>query len=395
MLYNLGYSYDNLFQRTRQRTDLDKAASNYSMAVTRSPGIPSFKLLAYKQLAKISQELYSSQSIGAYSNAIQLVSQLAGLHARIENRLINLRHISDVSTTAAACAFNLGRTDLVLEWLEQSRCIVWGQLNDLRTPIGVLRAKDPELADDVVRVSSAVQDSGSLPMIEDDDLAADSPTTEEVVKLAREWDELLEKVRILPDFEDFLQPLSSSTIFDHLPKSGLIILINVHKDRCDALSLVSGDSRPIHTPLPDFSYEKATILRSRLQAILGASGMRMREVEAITRGTCLVEVSTSSGSTFKNILSQLWILVVKPILEALGYSVSVRLSFILFFLRKEVDPLTGASIRTEAHLVVFNWSTCIPPYPCRWNIWRTGCKIWIHTFRFRHFLIFTYSQSSF
>lgn len=158
---------------------------------------------------------------------------MAGLHARIENHLNNLRHISDVSTTAAACAFNLGRTDLALEWLEQSRCIVWGQLNDLRTPIDVLRAKDPELADDVVRVSSALQDSGSL-SIEDDDLATDSLTTEEVVKLAREWDELLEKVRTLPDFEDFLQPLSSSTIFDHLPKSGLIILINVHKDCCDA-----------------------------------------------------------------------------------------------------------------------------------------------------------------
>lgn len=60
MLYNLGYSYVSLFQRTRQRTDLDKAASNYSMAVTRSSGIPSFKFLAYKQLARISQELYPS-----------------------------------------------------------------------------------------------------------------------------------------------------------------------------------------------------------------------------------------------------------------------------------------------------------------------------------------------
>ena len=328
MLYNLGYSYDSLFKRTRQRNDLDKAASNYSMAVTRSSGIPSFKLLAYKQLARISQELYPSQSIGAYSNAIQLVSNLAGLHASIENRLNNLRHISDVSTTAAACAFNLGRSDLALDWLEQSRCIVWGQLNDLRTPIGVLRAKDPELADDVVRVSRALQDSGSL-SLEDDDLAADSLTTEEVVKLAREWDELLEKVRTLPDFEDFLQPLSSSTIFDHLPKSGHIILINVHKDRCDALSLVPGDNRPIHTPLPDFSFVKAAILRSRLRAILGASGMRMREVEPITRGTRL---AVSSDLTFKNILSQLWLLVVKPILEALGYSVSVRRLF--FFWEK-------------------------------------------------------------
>ncbi|KAF8806730.1 hypothetical protein BYT27DRAFT_7140109 [Phlegmacium glaucopus] len=324
MFYNLGYSYDSLFQRTRHRNDLDKASFNYSMAATCSSEIPTFKLLAYKQLARISQELYPSQSFNAYSNAIQLVSQLAGLHTSIEMRYHNLRHISYVSTLAAACAFKLGRTDLALEWLEQSRGIVWGQLNDLRTPIGVLRATHPDLADAIVRVSSALQVSGSRSVeaagLMKDSMAEGLMSQEGItihVRLTQEWDGLLAKVRTLPNFEDFLQPLCSSTILEHLPKSGPIILINVHKDRCDALSLVPGENQPIHTPLPEFSYEKAVVLRNNLQAILRTSGIRMREVEPSSRG---IRLGRRGGLTFKEILCQLWLLVVQPILKGLGYS---------------------------------------------------------------------------
>jgi tetratricopeptide (TPR) repeat protein len=226
-LYNLAYSYDALFQCMGRRSDLDKAVSNYSMAITRSSGIPIFKLHTNKRLAQISQELYPLQSIDAYSTAIRLASHLAGLHETIEIRLNNLRHISDVSTLAAACAFKLGRIDLALEWLEQGRCVVWGQINDLRTPIDDLRAKHPDLADDIVRVSSGPEISGSQPP-EDANFTADSMAekttpreeTSTHAKLALEWGQLLAKVRALPDFEDFIQPLSYSVISERLPKSG-------------------------------------------------------------------------------------------------------------------------------------------------------------------------------
>ena len=327
-LYNLAYSYDTLFQHAGRQSDLDKAVSNYSMAIDRSPGIPIFKLHANKRLAKISQELYPLQSIDAYSTAIQLASYLAGLHETIEMRLNNLQHISDVSTLAAACAFKLGNFNLALEWLEQGRCVVWGQINDLRTPIDVLRAKHPDLADDIVKVSSGLEIHGSQSS-EDANFRADSiaeRTTpgEENAKLALEWNQLLAKVRTLPDFEDFIQPLSYSVISEHLPKSGPVILINVHEDRCDALALVPGTNRPIHIPLPEFTHEKSVALRDHLQANLRASGIRMREAEPLTRGIRPFSEEMGLGE----ILRQLWVWVVKPILDALGYSACIRLLYL-------------------------------------------------------------------
>ena len=306
------------------------------MAITSSSaGIPVFKLHANKRLAKISQELYPLQSIDAYSTAIQLVSLLGGLHQTMGIRLSNLQHISDTTTLAAACAFKLGRIDLALEWLEQGRCVIWGQINNLRTPVDVLRAKHPGLADDIVRVSSALEIiSGSqIESPEDANVTADSMEETALLreerasthaKLALEWDQLLAKVRTLPDFEDFIQPLSYSVISEHLPKSGSVILINIHEDRCDALALVPGTNRPIHIPLPEFTHEKSVTLRDNLQANLLSSRIRMREAEPLTRGIC----PFSEGMGLREILRHLWVWVVKPILDALGYSVCIRLLYL-------------------------------------------------------------------
>ena len=346
MLYNLAYSYDTLFQYTKRQSDLDNAVSNYSMAITRSSGIPIFKLHANKRLAKISQELYPLQSIDAYSTAIQLACHLAGLHEFIEMRLNNLQHISDVSTLAAACAFKLGNFNLVFEWLEQGRCVVWGQINDLRTPIDVLRAKHPVLADDIVRVSSSLEIAGFRSQEDANSMVEETTPHEERAKLALEWNQLLTKVRTLPDFEDFIQPLSYSTISEHLPKSGPVILINVHKDRCDALALVPDTNLPIHIPLPALTYEKSVALRNHLQANLLVSEIRMHEAEPLTRG---VRPVSKRNIGLGDILRQLWVWVVKPILDALGYSACILSYYILgeikadTHVRRSLHPIQSAS----------------------------------------------------
>ena len=123
-----------------------------------------------------------------------------------------------------------------------------------------------------------------------------------------------------PDFQDFLRPPSCSNLLNSLCNSGPAIFINVHKQRCDALALVSGNDQPLHIPLPEFSYAKADDLRNQLLAHLCSHGVRMRESQNNSRGICF-----KSKIGMKYILHQLWILVIKPILDALGYSVSTGL----------------------------------------------------------------------
>ena len=134
------------------------------------------------------------------------------------------------------------------------------------------------------------------------------------VKLAQKWNELLANIRTIPKFKDFLQPPSCSNLLKNLPDSGSVIVINVHKDSCDALALSSDLDEPLHIPLHKFTFEKATNLHNQLNSYLHTANLQMR-------GTQLVRLN-ESGDVIKHILHQLWILVVKPILDGLGISVS-------------------------------------------------------------------------
>ena len=144
------------------------------------------------------------------------------------------------------------------------------------------------------------------------------------VKLAQKWNELLDNIRTIPKFKDFLQPPSCSNLLKNLPDSGSVIVINVHKDSCDALALSSDLDEPLHIPLHKFSYAEATYLRSQLNSYLHAANVRMHgcKLDAI-RATHPVSLGDNNdGGVINHILCQLWILVVKPILDGLGLSVS-------------------------------------------------------------------------
>jgi hypothetical protein len=213
---------------------------------------------------------------------------------------------------------------------EQGHCLILSQLNNLRTTLDTLFVHDPAIASDMLRVSKALENAGYRR-----DLVAPFPgeatmehkmsIQEEAnthIKLAQEWNELLAKIRTIPKFEDFLLPPSCSKLLKNLPDTGFVVIINVHKDSCDALALSSDLDKPLHIPLHEFSYAKAADLRNQLNTHLSAANIRMREYEPDSiRATHPVGYNEGGGA-IKHILHQLWILVVKPILDGLRFSVS-------------------------------------------------------------------------
>jgi tetratricopeptide (TPR) repeat protein len=334
MLNNLGIAFPFVFaSNTRDPADAHRAISNYQWSATYFSGPPSIRLNGAKQWAHCSQksDSHSFQLLEAYRTAIHLISLVAGLEQTIQKRYTNLIDISELSASAAATAFSYGEYELALEWLEQGRCLVWRQLNDLRTPLDDLRMHNPALADDLLRVSRALENAGSqaevavftaeTSMMEKMSIQDQASTH---IKLAKEWDQLLTKVRAIPTFEDFLRPASCSTLLKHLPDSGPVVVINIHKDRSDALALLSGTKKPLHIALHEFSYEKADKLYHDLKDHLFNSGVQMRGSKPDTRG-----LHYKSPAVIKDILAQLWTFLVKPILNALGYSVSTLHTFYL------------------------------------------------------------------
>jgi len=150
------------------------------------------------------------------------------------------------------------------------------------------------------------------------------------IKLSRDWRELLRKIRRIPQFHDFLQPPQASYLMKNLPPNGIIILINVHEDRCDALALTSGVGAPMHIPL-DFTYDEASNLRQRLHHFLSSHRVRMRDV--VRGGRPVPLPNDEQRSSIHFVLEALWLRVVRPVLDVLAYSVSVSQDFIsLIFL---------------------------------------------------------------
>ncbi|KAF8153825.1 CHAT domain-containing protein [Crassisporium funariophilum] len=318
---SLGNALLSRYKHTGDLNDIHEAVVNYRLSATYSVGPPAIRLDGARNWAQISQTLSdSSQTLEAYKTAIQLVSEVAGLEQTIQKRHTNLVDISDLSVKAAAAAISLERHETALEWLEQGRCLVWNQLNSLRTPLDDLRARDRRLADRFLEVSRALEGSGSradfsgvigseASMGEKISLQEEADTH---VKLAQQRDKLLAEVRSIPEFKDFLRPPEASQLLEHLPSDGPVIVINIHKSRCDALALLADSDTPLHIPLENITYEQADKLRNQLRRYLSSHGVRLPSRKPAA--------SSKDESAIHEVLCELWTRVVKPILDSLGFT---------------------------------------------------------------------------
>ena len=347
VLLNQVISLSNHIIHTRDITELGTAVSKIRLAATSSTGSPSSRLAAAQFWATLSQSLPAealnawatlSQSVpadalNAWTTVIQLLSQVVGMEQTIQKRHQNLVEFSELPTSAAAAAFSLGHPDMVLEWLEQGRCLIWNQLNNLRTPLDDLHAHDPALADHFSQVSSALEKAGSR--TESSSIRGEGSTMAQLqedanahIKLAQQRDRLLKDIRDIPGFSNFLRPPQCSNLLSDLPEEGPVVVINVHKDRCDALALIAGADTPLHIPLSNF-YTQVERHQREMYRYLSAHGVRSRgsqpefdEESSVRAGSVVV---FGPRNVLGDILRELWLLVVKPILDALAISVSCEI----------------------------------------------------------------------
>ncbi|MGY3521013.1 CHAT domain-containing protein [Micromonospora sp. PTRAS2] len=143
--------------------------------------------------------------------------------------------------------------------------------------------------------------------------------------LTREWDALVERVRELPGFEDFLKPPPVEKLLP-AAEDGPVAMINVSRWRCDALLVVDGGVRV--RELPDLSaaeVEKKTTAylgvldlvsqrwRAWWRAKQGAGDMARAEQE-------LSAAEDRAERMLRAILRWLWRAVAEPVLDELGFT---------------------------------------------------------------------------
>jgi len=328
-LSNLGNSFLARFERTGDFSDTVAAASNYRQSAIHKSGPPSVCLTAAQHWARLSASNNPTDFLEAHDVIVNLLSQIAGMDRTIQQRHSSLVDISRLTATAVSAAFAQNEVGKALEWLEQGRCLVWSQLNQLRTPVDDLRIHNHLLADRFLDVSRALESSSSrqefTPLIIDGTMSQKIVLEDEArthVMLAQDWNQLLKEIRCIPGFSNFLQPRWASSIMKDLPRDGPIILINMHEDRCDALALIHGCDKPFHIPLEHLTYKDASELKDRLRKYLVSGNYLMRDAD---RGPREVRDPEEKGDLHE-ILQELWLRVVKPILDALSYSVGSMLT---------------------------------------------------------------------
>ncbi|KAG8710737.1 hypothetical protein FRC09_020954 [Ceratobasidium sp. 395] len=252
-----------------------------------------------------------SDALEAYSHCMLRLPEAVWLGTSVRRRFECL--ISDVQrliSEAAAVAILTNRCDLAVEWLEQGRCLVWGQILQLRTPLEKLRASHPELANELCRLSSQLEDTGGFAQDyrssdKYEGLSQNDAYTRS--ELADSRDRLIDKIRLQPDFDDFLRPSKASTITARV-QQGVTVTLTVHRSQCDAMIIQPGAQAIGHVPLPTFSDQKAKTLCQELEMCLKSQGI----ARGFKKGHRPLQVS------FKSILAELWSDVVKPVLDHLG-----------------------------------------------------------------------------
>ncbi|KAF8132367.1 TPR-like protein [Boletus edulis] len=330
VLNNLGNSFRARFESLREPSGLEDAISLYSHAATVPIGPIGDRFRASRNWISCARRIRHPSLLRAHSITINLLPQLAWIGLSLTHRYAELEQGADVVREAAAAALDSGFPELAVEWLEQGRSIVWGELLHLRGSYGQLSSLHPDHARRLRELSAALDDAGatrekSLSTFSestDDPMHHATQTLQQVADahrtLAIKRDKLLQDIRRLPGFNRFLLPKDFSQLRASA-HSGPVVMLNAAETRCDALIVLADVDHVIHVPLPNFTFQRSADLQGILKSFLRRALVeRTGKIERWDRGT------------WESFLSPLWKCVVEPVMDALAFSTPGDLSRIFW-----------------------------------------------------------------
>jgi hypothetical protein len=189
----------------------------------------------------------------AYQAAIDLLSRIVMLDLDLRSRQEALTSgIEGFARDAAASAVRSGEFGKAITFLEGGRSLFWTQALQCRPPLAELESKAPSLAKEFKDLSHALEQGSQREASWN--LSGPSEkrlgTEQEAARyrsVNRSWLSVLERVRSLDGFRDFLLP----TPFDKLQKAaahGTVVVLNASDIGCATLTITL--SHIVHVPAP-------------------------------------------------------------------------------------------------------------------------------------------------
>ncbi|KAI9573087.1 TPR-like protein [Boletus coccyginus] len=336
LLVNLGNSFIGRFELLGELSDVEHAIFLYSNAASAPIGPISVRFRASQEWISSARLIHHHSLLNACSVAITLLPQLAWIGLSLTNRYSELgRGANVVREAAAAAALDSGLPETAVEWLEQGRSIVWGELFQLRSAYEELSSTYPDHARRLRELSGALEHASvarekylSAPLEQTRSATHHATPSLQVEAhrhrtLAIERDKLLHEIRRFPGFERFLLHREFSRLRASA-HSGPVVILNAAETRCDALIILADVDRVVHVPLPNFTLERCTFLQNMLVKLPG----HPRDIHPDERKAKLIATphnlharnpETPDGNSWEFLLSNLWKDVVRPVLDALAF----------------------------------------------------------------------------
>ncbi|CCO33114.1 hypothetical protein RSOLAG1IB_09089 [Rhizoctonia solani AG-1 IB] len=309
--FNLAQHHITQFERTGDYSNFDKSMTFYRAASQSSAGSPRKKFAYAYHWAQLAFKYSPPDCLEAYRTAIDLLPQFIWLGATVDQRYQDLLKATNLASEAASGAILFSKFDLALEWLEYGRCVVWNQNLTLRSPLSQLHATHPNIAACFEAASEQLYQAG-FECSASHALTSHFDPSGDRHKLAADYNRQLTHIRKLTGFENFLRPIKYNQLI-LAARNGPVVLINCDTNQCDALIILPKQATVTHLHLPEFTEEKAQKARIKLKSSLRYNGVRERGVKI------KVVKQPEYEDEFCSVLFDLWISIVKPVLQFLGY----------------------------------------------------------------------------
>ncbi|EIM79485.1 uncharacterized protein STEHIDRAFT_69488, partial [Stereum hirsutum FP-91666 SS1] len=328
-LNNLAGLFACRFECLGFATDINDATSTYRQSAHLSVGPPQQLFNAALNWSRTFYKAHNEHSLEANASIIELIPRIVWLGTGVSQRYQNISPIGNVVIEAVAAAIELNKPDTALEWIEQGRSIVWGQILRLRSPLNDVKLSSrPELATELEQVSQQLERAGTEEFLTIEAVNSETEVSPEDEaqkhrRLAERYDQLLEEIRCIPGFEHFMKPKQLSYLRD-ASERGPVAIINVHNTRCDALVVRDPSSHVLHISLLDLSLDDTHKLRQQFVSCLAQAKVRVREnlEDSEGRADRPHDPHGLPRVRMEYILGELWVKVVHPVLDALCFKSS-------------------------------------------------------------------------
>ncbi len=196
-----------------------------------------------------------------YSDSLTLLYQLVAINPSLNAQLKHLTRSTNLAANAAREAILYGDLQGAVSMLERGRQVLLSSIQNYRTPVDVLYDVKPELAERFISIGSRLEHLSTVASTQ-----MDSPETHRDDLLRRQRDlvdgrnAVLEEVRDLPGFGEFLLPLSYSKL-QSAAEEGPVIIVTGSQRRCDAL-IIASSGDPVLVPLTEASPEELFALHN-------------------------------------------------------------------------------------------------------------------------------------